>query len=332
MKLSTSGKGVNLGGWFIPEKWMTPQLFEGLNVTDFDGLLHSSEGLERYTEHVQEFIRESDLEELANNSVQLIRVPIAWWMIADVHAEVAIICIEQLDWLFRMAEKYNLRILLDYHAARGSQNGKDHSGKVGVVEWKKYKDENLGYMTDITRRYANSPSLWGIEPLNEPAVKGNFWTLFQYYRSAKKQLRNIVSPSVHVVIHDGFIPILFTNIIPWRSNIVLDMHLYEIPVNKGESVHGYFDRRDSLYARRIQFYKNFQPIIIGEWSGVVPEKLLKGLSSEKKEEVIRENIERQLKLYKLANAWMFWSLKSADQSMWNFQSHLEYNETSDAIT
>ena len=27
-------RGVNLGGWLVLEKWMTPSLFEGLQATD----------------------------------------------------------------------------------------------------------------------------------------------------------------------------------------------------------------------------------------------------------------------------------------------------------
>ena len=27
-------RGVNLGGWLVLEKWMTPSIFEGLNAVD----------------------------------------------------------------------------------------------------------------------------------------------------------------------------------------------------------------------------------------------------------------------------------------------------------
>jgi glucan 1,3-beta-glucosidase len=323
MTPNIADRGVNLGGWFIPEEWMTPGLFDDLNVSDTAGLLQSPEGVRRYKEHIQEFIQESDIKELANNKVQLLRVPVAWWMIVDECAELADVCIERLDWLFRLVEKYDLKILLDYHAALGSQNGKDHSGKNGVIEWKEYRTENLVYISDIARRYANSPALWGIELLNEPVVKGNFWALFHYYRAAKKQLKSILPASVKIIIHDGFMPMLFANIAPWRSKTVLDMHLYEITVKDDESIQQYFDRRDKIYRRRIRLYKRFQPIIIGEWSGVIPAKFLNGLQPDEKAEIIRENISRQLALYRKAEAWMFWSYKTADTSMWNFQSLLQ---------
>ena len=326
MKLYTAEQGVNLGGWFIPEKWMSPGLFDGLNVVDTAGLLRSSEGAQRYNKHIREFIQESDIEIFANNNVQLLRVPIAWWMVADEHTELATASIERLDWLFRVAETYNLNVLLDYHAARGSQNGKDHSGRSGAVGWKNYTTQNLSYLIDIARRYAHSAALWGIELLNEPAVKGNFWTLYQYYRVVNKQLKAIIPSSVKIVIHDGFVPILFTNITPWRSKTVLDMHLYEINVKAGESIDDYFDRRDQIYRRRIKFYKCFQPVIVGEWSGVVPEHFLRKLSNDEQEKVIHQNIKRQLALYNEADAWMFWSYKTADQSMWNFQSLLQHDK------
>lgn len=326
MKPIVAVHGVNLGGWFIPEEWMSPELFNDLNVNDTTGLLESSEGAKRYIQHIRAFIQESDIEVLAKHDVQLLRVPVSWWMITDEYKEIAKVCLERLDWLFQVAEKHKLLILLDYHAARGSQNGKDHSGKSGAIEWKNYTVQNLIYLTDIARRYAHSPALWGIELLNEPVVKGNFWTLYQYYRSAKKRLKFILSTSVKIIIHDGFMPILFTNVAPWRSSTVLDMHLYEIKVKEGESLQQYFDRRDKIYRRRIRFYKYFQPVVVGEWSGVVPERFLKNISVEERAEIIRENIARQLELYKSADAWMFWSLKTADQSMWNFQSLLQHDK------
>ena len=33
-KFGVKIRGVNLGGWLVLEKWMTPSLFEGLNATD----------------------------------------------------------------------------------------------------------------------------------------------------------------------------------------------------------------------------------------------------------------------------------------------------------
>lgn len=325
MSTNRAEHGVNLGGWFIPEKWMTPKLFDGLDVTDTAGLFQSHEGRQRYSKHVRDFIQESDIIQLAENNVRLLRVPVAWWMIADEYAAIAENCQQRLDWLFNCAEENNLKILLDYHAARGSQNGKDHSGRNGAVEWKKYTNENLTYLTDIAQRYTESPTLWGIELLNEPVIKGNFWPLYTFYQKAKKQLKTTLPASVHIIVHDGFIPLLFTNIAPWRSSTVLDMHLYEIAVKDGESVQQYFDRRDKLYVRQIQFYRRFQPIIIGEWSGVVPERFLKRLRPDEKAKIIRENIIRQLKLYEAADAWMFWSYKAADEMMWNFQSLLEHD-------
>jgi glucan 1,3-beta-glucosidase len=33
-KFSKKLRGVNLGGWLVLEKWMTPSIFEGLKATD----------------------------------------------------------------------------------------------------------------------------------------------------------------------------------------------------------------------------------------------------------------------------------------------------------
>lgn len=314
--------GVNLGGWFIPEKWMTPALFDGLDVHDTVGLFESEEGVRRYNVHVRTFIKQKDIDFLIQRDVTLLRVPVAWWMVSDEYGELQRICRERLDWLFRYAKDNNLRILLDFHAARGSQNGKDHSGAVGPVNWRRHYAKNLLYLTTFAKRYGKSSALWGIELINEPVVRGQFWFLSRYNRTAKKQLKDILSSRVKIVIHDGFVPLLFSHIAPWRSSIVLDLHLYEIPVKPGESIHDYFQRRDKKYGRRIRWLQRFQPVIVGEWSGVIPAIFLKGLSEKEKEAYIMENITRQRALYEQADAWMFWSFTTNDPLMWNFEKVL----------
>lgn len=318
--------GVNLGGWFIPERWMTPALFNGIDAIDSMTLLATNEGKRRYLHHIHEFIDDKDIEFLSQNGVRILRVPVGWWMVndqdQDEDEEVAQACITRLDWLFDFAEQKNLLILLDYHAARGSQNGKDHSGAVGLIQWKQYRAKNLFYLKYFAKRYSVSPALWGVELINEPVVKRQFWFLFRYYRAAKKQLRNVLSSDVRIVIHDGFMPLLFSHITPRRSQTVLDLHLYEIAVKKNESVDAYFDRRDARYRRWIHVLRHFQPVIVGEWSGVIPETFLKDISENERRKLINENISRQKSIYQEADASMFWSFKAADQMMWNFETSL----------
>ena len=55
---ATALRGVNLGGWLIIERWMTPSLFEGLDAGDECTLSTTKKGRERIRQHRQEFINE----------------------------------------------------------------------------------------------------------------------------------------------------------------------------------------------------------------------------------------------------------------------------------
>ena len=52
--------------------------------------------------------------------------------------------LEELDRVLRLCEKYDIGVLLDIHAMRGSQNGLDNSGSTGNMEWT-YTASDGGY-------------------------------------------------------------------------------------------------------------------------------------------------------------------------------------------
>jgi glucan 1,3-beta-glucosidase len=42
---------------------------------------------------------------------------------------------EKIDWFYDMAAKHNIKVLMDVHAMKDSQNGYDNSGKASNMEW-----------------------------------------------------------------------------------------------------------------------------------------------------------------------------------------------------
>lgn len=133
--------GVNLGGWFIPEKWMSSSLFAGTDAQDLYQLLATPKGERRYLQHMDNWITEDDFRWMKAHGIVRVRLPIGYWALGgdDRYPDVS----KYLDWSFAMAEKYQISILLDLHAARGSQNGRNHSGRIGPIDWWRYKDQTL---------------------------------------------------------------------------------------------------------------------------------------------------------------------------------------------
>lgn len=87
-----------------------------------------------------------------------------------------------------------MKVIIDLHAAEGSQNGNDHSSsRDGSLEWGK-SDTNIQNTVNVieflTKRYARSPSLFAVELLNEPVAPGvTLDNLKKYYKAGYDAVR-----------------------------------------------------------------------------------------------------------------------------------------------
>ncbi|KAG6403223.1 hypothetical protein SASPL_135440 [Salvia splendens] len=94
--------------------------------------------------------------------------------------------------------EYNLKCIIDLHAAPGSQNGMEHSSsRDGTTGWptsSDYISQSLNAIDFLASRYAQHPSLLGIELLNEPsAALVPLDTLTSYYKQGYKIVRKYPS-------------------------------------------------------------------------------------------------------------------------------------------
>ncbi len=123
--------GVNLGGWLVLEKWMTPALFKDSDARNEFELCKTQQGRERIRDHHASFITEKDLIWLEEQGIEILRVPVGYWIFGDdkryEHA------IDRLDWLVSTSLSYGFKLLLDLHGAPGAQNRAAHSGSGNTV-------------------------------------------------------------------------------------------------------------------------------------------------------------------------------------------------------
>lgn len=80
---------------------------------------------------------EEDFAQIAGAGLNWIRLPIPFWAVQKYDEEPFL---EGVSWkyilkAFQWARKYGLRIKLDLHAVPGSQNGYNHSGKKGLINF-----------------------------------------------------------------------------------------------------------------------------------------------------------------------------------------------------
>lgn len=128
--------GVNLGGWLVLERWMTPGLFRASGEEDEIWLHRSTDPaeLERLLRrHRDTYITEDDFRAISAHGLNLVRIPVPFFIFGDVPGHPG--CVEYLDRAFDWAERAGLKVLIDLHTVPGSQNGFDNGGLTGVVRW-----------------------------------------------------------------------------------------------------------------------------------------------------------------------------------------------------
>lgn len=323
----SSMRGVNLGGWLILEKWMTPSLFAGTDAVDEYTFMQTKGAKTKIEQHRKTFITEADFKWLQQNGVEAVRIPVGYWLFEGDAPYTA--TVKHLDWAMKMANKYQLKVLIDLHGLQGSQNGKDHSGRIGKSEWHRrasYRQASIETLEKIAQRYYDSPALWGIQLANEPKIAPFQWKLRQFYRRAYKRLSRVARPGTVIVFHDGFTPRLLSGVIGGRVGYpaMMDVHWYHFATlsYRWRSIKGYLNKVKAR-PRLLKKLQSVQPIIIGEWSLVLAGEKLKGKTDEEKTALQKRHGEMQLAAYETAAAWFYWNYKTESRGIWHFRSLIE---------
>ncbi len=190
-------KGVNLGGWLLKEAY----ILGGRNIpeSEFRGKfkkIHGLKELESFDNFFKtNFVTEQDFRNISTWEANCVRVPFHYRLIEKSpfkYSEEGFLYLEKaLSW----AQKYNLKIILDLHAAPGSQNSDWHSDSSGIpFLWEKtaYRERTVALWEKIADRFKDRSSLYGYDLLNEPVVgKGKLKILHGFYRKLVARIQNI---------------------------------------------------------------------------------------------------------------------------------------------
>ncbi len=309
------------------EKWMTPTLFEGVDANDEYTFMQTKGAAKKIERHRRTFIQEADFKWLANHGIEAVRIPIGYWIFDGDDPYSA--GISYLDWAVKMAIKYKLKVLLDLHGAEGSQNGKDHSGKIGSSGWfhhSTYRRRTIDALVRLTERYYQYDCIWGIELLNEPKIGVFHMKLRHFYNRAYDSLLKVARPGTYIIFHDAFTPRLLSGSVLGSPSlpVAMDVHWYQFGrlLHRFENLQGYFralGRRRAL-VQRLQYR---QPIVVGEWSVVLSGAILDGAPPEREQLLFKEHARRQLAVYDEALAWFYWTYKTEGRGIWHFRSQVE---------
>ena len=323
-------RGVNLGGWLVLEKWITPSLFaDTIAVDEFTFYDTMTPDLAaRLYDHQNTFITESDFMWLAKHGMQAVRLPVGYGVFGDQLPYNS--TIEWVDKAFRWAQASGLKILLDLHTAPGSQNGNQESGRIGPIEWP-YSPTNfaitLEVLTKLAERYRNHSSLLGIELLNEPHPSIRTDYLENFYETAYRQLRDICSPDNWIIFSDSFKPRRWKRRLNNlnHQHLYIDSHQYQAYTarDKRLQINGHIAKTIYLVNYRLRATYRHHPTIIGEWSLALDPDSLHGLSSTQSHAAHRAYGAAQLLVFEQASAWFFWTYRTENRIEWSFRDCVE---------
>lgn len=350
-------RGVNTGGWFVLEPWITPSMFEGVDAIDEFSLtqvLGKDAALSKLTQHWNSWITQGDFNQMAAAGLNHVRIPIGYWSVVPIEGEPFVqgayeVLGRALDW----AQSAGLKVMIDLHGAPGSQNGFDNSGKYGGIGWGQGDSikHTLKVLKKIRDDYASHPAVSAIQLLNEPMgpIVG-MDPIRQFYYDGWGDLRD---SSVAVAFHEAFMGVTAWNDFgAGMGNLLLDTHHYQVFDNS------IITRTPDEHIRIAcdfgnQMTSTGKATISGEWTGGITDcaKWLNGknkgarydgtfngasktgdcdrkstgsvagLSSDDKYNIGRF-IEAQLTAFEKAAGWIFWTWKTEGAPEWDMQDLL----------
>lgn len=277
-------RGVNVGGWLSLEPFITPSLFKSPNLyAEWD--LTKSLGTKAAAvleKHYATFITEKDFKEIADAGLDHVRIPFSYWAVETFEGDPYV---PGISWRYLLrgiewARKYGLRVKLDLHGLPGSQNGWNHSGRIGKIDFidgpngPQNAERALKIHDRLSKffaqdRYKNIVAFYGLA--NEPALALDQVKLEAWHRKATDI---VIKNGAHgaPVFSEGMQGLAY-----WsgkypeykKNNLVVDVHQYTIfdpnllrlkPTERIE-----FGCKNFMN-QNVESMANYGPTMVGEWS------------------------------------------------------------------
>ncbi|HZG76130.1 MAG TPA: discoidin domain-containing protein, partial [Paenibacillus sp.] len=232
-----------------------------------------------YTTHQNTWIQESDLDNIANIGLNVIRLPIAWFEIVNEDGTIKSNAWDQIDWLVAEAAERNIYTLLDLHTVPGGGCPWGSCGRVGPNPnefWTNtaYQDMVVDIWEAIATRYNGNPAIAGYDLINEPLIdygedaddvkqKSDYYDRLYdavraidpnhtIYIAAFFDWANIANPH-----HDDY---------EWQ-NVVYEIHPYEMPGGKDYNAQlALVDKQLREVASKLEDPAYGVPVLYGEFS------------------------------------------------------------------
>ncbi|KAF9524758.1 glycoside hydrolase superfamily [Crepidotus variabilis] len=333
--------GVNLGSWFVLERWIADRLFiraspPAQSDLDIAKGLHAKDLLES---HWDSWITDADFKWMVARGFNSVRIPIGYYHLCGADPSVIVGtdfepfyntysgAWDRIKGAILTAQQYSMGVLIDLHAAPGKQNKDAHSGASGPSKF--FSDANnskkalsvletllnaLPSIVDANETSVNN--IIGIEVLNEPDPPSD-QQLQNWYDKAISRIRQI-DPSVPIYLGDCWRTESYADYIARRpkfSPVFLDHHLYrcftssDIATSAAEHSSSLLNPTGPISQTLSRAAESLGRagggIIVGEWSAALNPGSLRGTFNEQ-----RAFVDAQLDLFeRYCGGWFFWTYK-----------------------
>lgn len=277
-------EGVNLGGWFVLEPYITPSLFKEfgdnppVDEYHYTKQLGKDEALKRLKKHWDTWYQELDFKAMAKAGINTVRIPIGYWAYGSLDNDPYVLGQDKyLERAIGWARKHGLAVWIDLHGAPGSQNGFDNSGLRDLIEYQ--TDENISLTLTVLQKIFDKYGVAeyedvvsGIQFLNEPlGPSSDMNQLKNFYRWAYGNMRSVSYNNA--VIHDAFEQTegywdSFMNVKDGYWKVVLDHHHYQV-FSAGELGMSIDDHIKTACNWGPQHKNEYHWNVVGEWSAAL---------------------------------------------------------------
>lgn len=324
-------RGVNLGGVFINEPWMTgigeadnPQIPDEYSLRQtLESRFGVAAARQLQETFQQAYLQEYDFDLLLRLGFNTVRLPIYFRQFQDEAGNWILnnqgqIDFGQIDRVIKFCADRGIYVVLDLHGAPGSQNNEIHSGRGGYnrlfensATGLAYRNRTVSIWQQLATHFRDEPAIAGYDLLNEPVgapLPQDLWALYDRLYDAIRAI-----DSNHLVIMEG---IFDWDTLPspasygWE-NVLYQFHYYHFGFGEDLASHQqYMDERVALAEIKQREYQ--VPAMVGEFNSFS----LKGIWD-----------------YYLAAfnqqgwSWMPWSYKFHNSpSDWGLFTHAYYDE------
>jgi endoglucanase len=242
-------QGVNLGGWFIMEKWMCPldsgslpDTYSVIQMLDQRFGVATEQSLIKT--YQQSWITATDLDNIKAAGFNLVRVPVWWGQFYPLNnisnSGWRSDAFDVLDSLVSEAGSRGIYVIIDMHGVVGSQSTSGDTGQQNTnTYWSDGNNQgNTAYMWwEIANHYNGNPTVAGYDLINEPTGAPNNQAVINAQNELYQSVRS-ADPN-HIVIMEGTWGSWDWSMLPAPSqygwtNVVYEMHEYQY--NQSEAV------------------------------------------------------------------------------------------------